>query len=250
MSESVMYAPAPPRGGALRNAAKTHCDNGHEFTEANTYRRPNGGRDCRACLRGRRQKHRDGVTALCSYCGVTPVWAKDLCGEHYRMVLLYGVPSTGRLDQENIAERRTVFFWANVDKRGPDECWPWTGPLMKHGYAQMSWFDGSGTPCVGVHRIAYMLAYGEIDPGDPADPTEIDHMCHEPSACKLKFNCPHRRCCNPAHLEAKPRSENTRRSDRSRPGNGGKPGQGGRKCMPGCACGRHRRAVLLPAVTQ
>lgn len=36
---------------ASRNASKTHCDNGHEFTEANTYvppARPNV-RACRAC---------------------------------------------------------------------------------------------------------------------------------------------------------------------------------------------------------
>lgn len=34
-----------------RNAAKTHCKHGHEFTDENTYRRSNGGRVCRACNR-------------------------------------------------------------------------------------------------------------------------------------------------------------------------------------------------------
>ncbi|GAB2952146.1 hypothetical protein GCM10027280_45680 [Micromonospora polyrhachis] len=33
------------------NAAKTHCPAGHAYTAANTYRRPRGGRDCRACRR-------------------------------------------------------------------------------------------------------------------------------------------------------------------------------------------------------
>jgi len=36
---------------AARNAAKTHCSSGHEFDDANTYRRPGGGRSCRACHR-------------------------------------------------------------------------------------------------------------------------------------------------------------------------------------------------------
>ena len=34
-------------------AAYTHCKNGHEFNEANTYNRPTGGRSCRACGRDR-----------------------------------------------------------------------------------------------------------------------------------------------------------------------------------------------------
>ena len=32
-----------------RNAAKTHCDNGHRYTEATTYRYANGTRRCRRC---------------------------------------------------------------------------------------------------------------------------------------------------------------------------------------------------------
>ena len=36
---------------AARNAAKTHCKHGHEFTDANTYRAPDGQRMCRECAR-------------------------------------------------------------------------------------------------------------------------------------------------------------------------------------------------------
>lgn len=34
---------------AAINARKTHCPQGHEYTEENTYRPPSGGRRCRAC---------------------------------------------------------------------------------------------------------------------------------------------------------------------------------------------------------
>ena len=40
------------QGPAARNATKTHCIHGHEFTEANTYSY-RGGRFCRQCIRRR-----------------------------------------------------------------------------------------------------------------------------------------------------------------------------------------------------
>lgn len=43
-----------PHTQAARNAAKTHCDNGHEFTPENTYYQTEGAytkRRCRACKR-------------------------------------------------------------------------------------------------------------------------------------------------------------------------------------------------------
>ena len=47
------------RRGISANAVKTHCKHGHRYDEANTYRRKNGTRSCRAChlARYRRQRH-------------------------------------------------------------------------------------------------------------------------------------------------------------------------------------------------
>jgi hypothetical protein len=39
--------------GRMRGQSQTHCAHGHEYTPENTYRRPTGGRDCRACIRTR-----------------------------------------------------------------------------------------------------------------------------------------------------------------------------------------------------
>ncbi|WP_406321032.1 HNH endonuclease signature motif containing protein [Streptomyces sp. NBC_00519] len=36
-------------GPTARNAKATHCVRGHDFNAANTYIRPNGARQCRAC---------------------------------------------------------------------------------------------------------------------------------------------------------------------------------------------------------
>ena len=84
-------------------------------------------------------------------------------------------------------------FWQRVDQRGPDECWPWTGRMTK-GYGRASWL-GRDT---GAHRIAYILTSGS-DPGE----LHVDHLCHNRDAeCAGGKTCPHRLCCNPAHLEA------------------------------------------------
>lgn len=43
------------RGSAARKRAQTHCVNGHEFDEDNTYIRLNGARSCIACQRERQR---------------------------------------------------------------------------------------------------------------------------------------------------------------------------------------------------
>ena len=45
------------RNGHNTNANKTHCKNGHEYTDENTYIRPDGNRDCRECVRIRGREY-------------------------------------------------------------------------------------------------------------------------------------------------------------------------------------------------
>lgn len=46
------------RHGTHWKAAQTHCKRGHEFNEANTYFRPEGGRRCRTCKHLQYRKYR------------------------------------------------------------------------------------------------------------------------------------------------------------------------------------------------
>lgn len=81
-------------------------------------------------------------------------------------------------------------FWPRVDVRGPDECWPWTGPTEKQrGYGLIK-FSGGITR---AHRVAYELVV--------AKPPPRWHVHH---------HCGNRTCCNPGHMEAMPAAAHRR----------------------------------------
>lgn len=46
-----------PRAAAAKRLARTHCKNGHEWTQENTYTQTGGGRGCRACHKDYAQKY-------------------------------------------------------------------------------------------------------------------------------------------------------------------------------------------------
>jgi hypothetical protein len=90
-----------------------------------------------------------------------------------------------------------------------DGCWHYTGALTPAGYGNIGWSLGKRQMVYDrTHRVMYQAIRGSIPAG-----LDLDHTCHDPKLCQLDdpAECPHRRCCNPDHLEPVTRRENLRR---------------------------------------
>lgn len=83
-------------------------------------------------------------------------------------------------------------FWAKVDKRGPVECWVWTGATNEHGYGVLHAEGRRNGGTLKAHRVAVAL-----------DGRNLDGLC-------VLHECDNPPCINPAHLRVGTKADNTR----------------------------------------
>jgi hypothetical protein len=125
---------------------------------------------------------------------------RGLCSWHYKRQWKTGTTADGpraRLPFE-------VRLWKKIDRRGPDDCWPWTSRTLSRGYGWLN-TGGRGTPRVAAHRAVWEITNGPIPPGAFHGTSVIRHKCDNSL------------CCNPAHLEIGTQADNLRdMADRGR----------------------------------
>lgn len=91
-------------------------------------------------------------------------------------------------------------YWAKVDVRGPDECWPWLAFRVERGYGKIRVNERN----VSAGQVALLLDGRPRIPG-----TFALHSCDNPP------------CCNPKHLRWGTADDNIKdRDSRSRTARG------------------------------
>lgn len=95
-------------------------------------------------------------------------------------------------------ENQMKRLWSRVDIAA-NGCHLWTGPVTRHGYVSFR----VGNHTYQAHRLVYFWTTG-------SDPSAlvVDHLCHNGTDCHGGVTCWHRRCMNPAHLQAITEAEN------------------------------------------
>lgn len=155
----------------------------------------------------------DPIPGFCTRCGLPGARIRrGLCNQCYKQELAMA-KANGTYEPLRIqGTENRIRTYTTVNDAG---CWIWTGHVNPvNGYGQIK-IKNRGYL---VHRVAYELYVGQIPVG-----FEVDHRCHSDSrTCTGGSTCPHRRCCNPAHLEAVPSKENNRRSSSPTSINGAK----------------------------
>ena len=127
--------------------------------------------------------------------------ARGFCANHYHQARKSGARwldgRRGGSEPIGLAVR----LWRKIDKRGPDECWPWTARHQIRGYGILG-RGRRGEGFVLAHRAVWELTNGPIPESDAP-----------PRGLVVMHICDNRGCCNPAHLRLGTQKENVQDMD-------------------------------------
>lgn len=126
-----------------------------------------------------------------------PKFAIGLCSRHYNRLRTTGTCEDGARARRPFSER----LWSKIERRGPDECWPWLTKTKIAGYGAIG-RGGRGGGHVLAHRAVWEEAHGPI----PKPQGQHHGMV-------VMHTCDNRLCCNLAHLRLGTQADNVKDMD-------------------------------------
>lgn len=124
------------------------------------------------------------------------LYVKSLCSRHYNRLRTTGTTDDGGRARATFEER----LWRQVERGGPDDCWPWISKSRITGYGVLG-RGGRDSEKVLAHRAAWEVTHGPILEGEGHHGTVVLHTCDN------------RLCCNPVHLRLGTQADNVRDMD-------------------------------------
>lgn len=91
-------------------------------------------------------------------------------------------------------EKQVQRFHAKVERRGPNDCWPWKASRRNNGYGALCYGRDGRKVSYQAHVVAKILDVGR----------DLKH------AEQVNHHCDVKTCCNPAHLYIGTREDNMR----------------------------------------